>query len=109
MTKTIGFIGVSIIVILSIFYVRDRFNYDPLFMGETKEVVAHVTENKLSDRGKGVVHEIKYEYIFDGRTYSNSYFSNKGISRLSAGDSLIISVSISSPSKNKVLRYFESN
>ncbi len=106
MTKTIGFIGVSIIAILLIFYVRDRFNYDPLFMGDTKEVTAHVTENKLSDRGKGMVHEIKYEYIIDGQTYSDSYFSNKGISRLSTGDSLVISVSISSPSKNKVLRYF---
>jgi len=107
MAKYIGTFGFVLIVILSILYIRKQSNSEPLFMGETKKITGYVIENKISPNGKGAVHEIVYEYTFEEQSYTDSYYSNKSISRLNSGDSLTLEVSISTPKKNKVTGYFK--
>ena len=107
MAKYIGTFGITLIIILSILYIRKQSNSDPLFMGETTTITGYVIENKISPSGKGAVHEIVYKYDFDEREYTDSYYSNKSISRLNSGDSLTLEVSISNPTKNKVTEYFK--
>ena len=104
--RIIGSAGLVTIIILCILYIREQSNSEPLFMGETQQTIGYVIENKISPSGKGAVHEIVYEYIFEQQSYTDSYYSNKSISRLNPGDSLTLEVSISTPSKNKVTGYF---
>ena len=107
MAKIVGTIGVILIVGLSWFYIRDMFNAEPLFMGETQKVTGYVIQNKISPSGKGAVHEIVYEYMIEEQSYTDSYYSNKSISRLNVGDSLTLEVSVSTPTKSKVTGYFK--
>lgn len=104
--RIIGTIGITAILLLSVFYIRKQFNYKPLLVGETKEITGYVIENKISPSGKGAVHEIVYEYTIGEQKYTYSYDSNKSISRLNTGDSLVLEVSISTPTKNKLTGYF---
>lgn len=107
MAKYIGIFGIALIIVLSILYIRKQSNSEPLFMGETTTITGYVIENKISPGGKGAVHEIVYKYAFDEQKYTDCYYSNKSISRLNSGDSLTLEVSISTPSKNKVIGYFK--
>jgi len=104
--RIIGSVGLLTIIVLSILYIREQTNSDPLFMGDTQKVTGYIIENKISPSGKGAVHEIVYEYSFDEQKHIDSYYSNKSISRLNSGDSLTLEVSISNPSKNKVISYY---
>ena len=106
MSRIIGLVGVALIIVLVIFYVRDVFNFDPLFMGKTQEVTGYVLDNKVAPIGRGVTYELIYQYTVDGNIFQDSYYSNDPISNLETGDSLKLQVSLKQPSKNKVVGYY---
>lgn len=100
--KIIGIFGIILIATVPIIYIRDAFNFSPLFMGETQKVSAHVIDNKIVPHGKSVTHMITYQYTVDNQVYEDHYYTNRELSRLAIGDSIVVQVSVWFPSNNKV-------
>lgn len=102
----IGWLGLLLIAVVLFFYLRDVSNAPPIMLGETSIMTAYVTGNNIVPHGRGATHKIDYEYSFNNKKYSDHYYSNKRISRVSVGDSLKIEVSIHQPHKNKIISYY---
>jgi len=75
-------------------------------MGQTAKTKAYVTDKSIVPNGKSVTHKIDFKYDFKGQTYVDHYYSNGRISDLNKGDSLILQVSISDPTKCKVTGFY---
>ncbi|MEO9967264.1 MAG: hypothetical protein ABJF11_15805 [Reichenbachiella sp.] len=105
-TRIIGIFGILLITTVLIIYIRDAFNFSPLFMGETQKVTAYVIQNNIVPHGRGVTHKIEYQYTFNSRVFQDYYYTNKRLSSLVVGDSIIIKVSIRFPSQNQITGTF---
>ena len=105
--KIIGSIGLVIIIGLSFYGIYDSFNLGPYLMGKTQRVNGYIIKKNLIPNGRNVIYRLDFRYSFNQKNYSDHYLSNKNISTLSIGDSIILEVSISDPSKCRVKGYYK--
>lgn len=101
-TRIIGIFGILLITTAVVIYIRDAFNFPPLFISNTQKVTGYVIDNRIVPHGKSVTHMITYQYIVDDEIYKDHYYTNGKLSKLTTGDSISLQVSVWFPSKNKV-------
>ncbi len=105
--KVFMIFGTVLIFILVLLYTRDTYNADPIFIGKTTIITGKVTGNKLVPKFKSLAHNIKYNYMYEGKEYEGNYytFSSRGITKVQEGDKLKIEISDWFPSQDKVIGY----
>ncbi|GEM_PF-4928166 len=101
----IGGIGLIIIAIFAISWIRDITNAKPLFMGETITVKGKVISNEIVYRARRMAYRIDYEYNIEGEIYKDHYFGKAQMYHLKKGDSVTLSVSLRWPAKNKLISF----
>ncbi len=76
-------------------------------MGETKQLTGYITTNKIVPYGKKAARCLEFSYSVDNQIYADHYYVFNEMAKLKTGDSIILKVSISNPSKCKVVGYYK--